>query len=341
MKRRSVRCGLALAVMILLTGGCGQDNKPAPSATGGAKDGSTGGKKLRIAVIPKGTSHEFWKSVEAGARKAAKEFNVEISWKGPTGEGDTAEEIKIVESFVIDEYDGICMAPLDAVALRKAVDQALAANIPVVIFDSALRDDHGITSYVATNNERGGQRAGEYLAELLGGKGRVILMRYQVGSASTEAREKGFLEAIAKFKDIEVISSDQYSGETEEKAINQGESLLSKFAGKVDGIFCPNESSASGMLTALERDTNGLAGKVKFVGFDSGDNLVRGLKSGHLQATVLQDPVQMGYDAVRVMVEKLQGKTVPARIEVPEALATTKNLNDPKIDALLHPLKVN
>jgi len=87
----------------------------------------------------------------------------------------------------------------------------------------------------------------------------------------------------------------------------------------------------------LERDPKHLAGKVKFVGFDSSDNLVRGLKEGHLQGLIVQDPVKMGYDAVRVMVNKLNGKEVPARVEVPEALATGENLSDPKIDKLLHP----
>ncbi len=308
----------------------------------GCNPSSSGPKKLRIAVIPKGTGHEFWKSVEAGARKAEKEFGVEVAFKGPTGEGDTSEQIKIVENFLVEGYDGICLAPLDAVALGKPVQQAVGQKIPVVIFDSGLKDSSGITSFVATNNERGGERAGEYLAKtLLGGKGKVILMRYQINSASTEAREDGFLKAIEKYRGIELISSDQHSGADEAKAVALGEQLLLNMGDRVDGIFCPNESTTSGMLTALERDRRGLAGKVKFVGFDSSDNLIRGLKSGHLQAVVLQNPFQMGYDAVRVVVEKLRGKTPPEKIEVPEALATSENYREPEIDSLLHPLKKN
>ena len=240
-----------------------------------------------------------------------------------------------------DGYDGICVAPLDAVALRKPVDQALENKVPIVIFDSALKDLHGVTSFVATNGYRGGERAGKHLAELLGGKGRVILMRYQINSASTEAREQGFLDALAKFTDIELVSSNKYGGPKEQDSLELGENLLATYGTQLDGIFCPNESTTSGMLTALERDSRGLAGKIKLVGFDSSDNIVRGLKERHLNAIVLQDPVQMGYDAVRVMVEKLKGRTPPEKIEVPEALATTDNMSESKINALLHPLKVN
>jgi ribose transport system substrate-binding protein len=338
MVKRLLTFGLLLFTLIT---GCNDPARgPDKASDGSGAKSTTAGKKFRIAVIPKGTGHQFWKSVEAGARRAESEFGVTIAFKGPTGEGDAADQIKVVESFVADGYDGICLAPLDGVALRKPVEQSIANDIPVVIFDSALKDSTGITSFIATNNYRGGQRAGEYLAELLGGKGKVILMRYQINSASTDAREQGFLDAVGKFKEIELVSSDKYGGPTEAASVALGEDLLLKFGDKLDGIFCPNESTASGMLTALERDQRGLAGKVKFVGFDSSDNLVRGLKEGHLHATVLQDPVQMGYDSVRTMAEKLQGKPVSDKIEVPEALATTKNMNDPKIDALLHPEKV-
>jgi ribose transport system substrate-binding protein len=328
---------------ILLMAGLGGCNKPASnSGTGASSSGSNSadtGKKLRIAVIPKGTGHEFWKSVEAGAQKAASEDGVEIIFKGPTGEGDTPGQIQIVESLLADNYDAICLAPLDATALRKPVDAALANNVPVVIFDSGLKLMTGVTSFVATDNKHAGQRAGEHLVELLGGKGRVILMRYNIGSKSTEDREQGFLDALAKAKDIELLSFDKHGGPGEADSVKLGEEFLANFGEKIDGIFCPNESTASGMLTALERDSRGLAGKIKFVGFDSSDNLVRGLKEGHLDAVVLQDPVRMGHDAVHSAVRKLRGENVPEQIDVPENLATPKNMSEPKIDALLHPAK--
>lgn len=319
----AVRAFVAASLVLASLAGCGGS-------------GSSGPKKLRIAVIPKGTSHDFWFSVRAGVERADAEFDdIVVTWKGPTSEGDTADQIKMVESFLADDYAGICLAPVDAVALRRPVDLAVSARVPVVIFDSGLADLNGVVSYVATNNYRGGERAGDYLAQLLGGKGNVILMRYDLTSQSTEQREQGFLDALAKHPDIKLLVADKYAGPLESGAIQLAETLLTQYGDQVDGIFCPNQSTTSGMLTALRRA--GLAGKVKFVGFDAGENIAAGLKSGEINGTVLQDPVTMGYDTVRVMRDRLLGKEPPERLETAEALATTENLDDPKIHELLYP----
>lgn len=323
-------CRLAvcsLSVLLLAVSGC--------SGTGPA-----GPKKLRIAVIPKGTSHDFWYSVHAGAKQADDEFaDVEITWKGPASEGDTAEQIKMVENFLVDGYDGICLAPLDAVALRKTIEQVLSLKTPVVIFDSALADQAGIVSYVATNNYRGGQVAGEYLAKLLQGRGNVILLPYAINSQSTEEREKGFLDAIAKHPDIKLLEKDKHGGTTESEALKVSENLLSIHRDEVQGIFCPNQSTTSGMLNALRGA--GLAGKVKFVGFDAGENIAHAIEKGEINGAVLQDPVKMGYETVRVMRDHLKGQPVPERVEIGETLATTENCGEPQIRALLYPKAID
>lgn len=301
---------------------------------------SSDNKVYRLAVIPKGTSHDFWYSVHAGAQQADDEFDdVSITWKGPATEGDTAEQIKMVENFMVDGYDGICLAPLDAVALRRPVEQALGRKTPVLIFDSALTNDEGILSYVATNNYRGGHKAGEYLAQLLGGRGRVILMRYAINSESTEQREQGFLDALAEHPEVEIIEKSKYAGPTESEAIKLAENLLSNFREAVDGIFCPNQSTTSGMLNALR--SAGLAGKVKFVGFDAGENIAQAVAKGEINGVILQDPVKMGYEAVRVMREHLHGQQVPTRVEIPETLATTENCQEPAIRELLYPQAID
>jgi ribose transport system substrate-binding protein len=311
----------------MLAAGCGGSSSAKP-------------KVFRVAVIPKGTSHEFWKAVEAGARKADAELaDLEIVWKGPACERDPAEETALLESFVADRYAGICVAPLDARALETPVRTALTNQVPVVIFDSDLaRKDLPITSYVATDNHHGGEIAGEELARVLGDKGNVVLLRYQIGSESTEQREQGFLDAIAKHPSIKILSSDKHGGPDEAKAIEVGENLLATFGDSIDGIFCPNESSASGMLTALRRDPRHLAGKVKVIGFDSSRNIVDALKEGVLHATVLQDPVQIGYRSVIAMHDKLVGKSVSARIETGETLATRENMASERVHSLLFPL---
>ena len=184
-----------------------------------------------IAVIPKGTTHEFWKSVHAGAEKAGQELGVEIIWKGPLKEDDREEQIKVVETFINMRVKGIVLAPLDDTALVPVVTDAIRAGIPVIAIDSSLKTDQ-IASFVATDNYRGGKLAGEHLAKLLGGKGKVVMLRYAEGSASTAEREQGFLDAIAAHKEIEVVSANQYGGATTESAFKASENLLRRTRGR-------------------------------------------------------------------------------------------------------------
>lgn len=290
--------------------------------------------KLKIAVIPKGTTHLFWKSVEAGARKAEAELGVEIIWKGPLKENDRAQQIAIVEQFVTEGVSGIVLAPLDDAALVRPVNDAAQKKMPVVIFDSALKSEPGkdFVSFVATNNHKGGSLGGEQLAKLLGGKGKVVLLRYQIGSASTVEREAGFVEAIGKNPDIKIISDNRYAGATAGEAKTASMNMLDKIK-EADGIFCPNESSTFGMLLAL-RQTN-LAGKIKFVGFDTSPPLIEALEKGEIDALVAQDPTRMGYEGVKTIVEHIRGKAVPAVIDTGVRLITRDNLNTPEIKKLL------
>ena len=217
-------------------------------------------KKFRVMVIPKGTTHEHWKSVHAGAAKAAAELgDMEIIWQGPTKEDDRADQIKLVQSSVASKVDGMILAPLDARALVEPVEQAIAKGIPVVVFDSGL-ESKKISSYVATNNYNGGVIAAKRMGELLGGKGKIILLRYNVGSASTDEREKGFTDTIAKdFPGITYLSNDQYAGATADSAQQASQNLIARYRGQIDGVFTPNESSTVGMLRVL--DTMGLTAR--------------------------------------------------------------------------------
>jgi ribose transport system substrate-binding protein len=221
--------------------------------TSGASLSGPKAKKWKVIVIPKGTTHEFWEALHAGTLKAANELgNVEVIWLGPQKEDERGKQIELVQSAVAAGVDGIVLAPLDAQALVDPVEAAVAKGIPVVIFDSAV-DTKKIVSFVATDNYHGGVLAARRLGEVLGGKGRVILLRYAVGSESTEQREKGFTETLAtEFPGLTLISDTEYAGPTFDSAQQKSESLLTRYRGQVDGIFCPNESSTFGMLRALE-----------------------------------------------------------------------------------------
>lgn len=293
-----------------------------------------------LAVIPKGTTHEFWKSINAGAVKAQRELTsqgtkVEIIWKGPLREDDRDQQIQVVENFVARHVSAIVLAPLDSQALVRPVHYAVRAKVPVVIMDSDLKSDEYV-SFVATDNYKGGQLAGEHLAKLLGDKGNVILMRYAVGSASTEAREAGFLDALKKFSGIKVISSDQHAGATRELAYQTAQNLLNRYGREVNGIFCPSEPTTIAMTKAL-RDLGLAGGKVKMIGFDAGSQSVLDLEHGDVQALVVQNPMRMGYLAVTTAVKSLKGEKVERRIDTGVWVVTKENMEQPEIKELLHP----
>jgi len=295
--------------------------------------------RLTVAVIPKGTIHEFWKTVHAGAEMAGEELDVEILWKGSLKEDDRDAQISVVENIIVRRVDGIVLAPLDDVALRRPVDQAMSSDIPVVIFDSGLQGDNYI-SYVATDNFKAGQLAAGYMTKLLNGKGNVAVLRYAEGSDSTTRREDGFLDGIQASEGIEIVSSNQYAGVTTESALRAAENLLSRFAGtdgtlKIDGIFCATEPTTLGILRALQNA--GYAGKVKFVGFDSSEKMIAALRAGHLSGFVVQNPLNIGYLAVKTMVGHLRGEKVSERIDTGSTLITTENLDQPEIHGLLNP----
>jgi ribose transport system substrate-binding protein len=293
-----------------------------------------------IAVIPKGTTHEFWKSVNAGAIKAQRELTaqgtqVNIIWKGPFREDDRDQQIQVVENFMTRRVSAMVLAPLDSQALVKPVHNALLAKVPVVIMDSDLKSDEYV-SFVATDNYKGGLMAGEEMARLLGGKGNVILLRYAVGSASTEARETGFLDALAKHPGIKLISSDQHAGATRELAYQASQNLLNRYGREANGVFCPCEPPTIAMTKAL-RDLGLAGGKVKMIGFDAGSQSVTDMKNGDVQALVVQNPMLMGYLGVVTAVKHLRGEKVDRRVDTGVVLVTRENMDQPEMKDLLYP----
>ncbi|HET6328334.1 MAG TPA: substrate-binding domain-containing protein [Planctomycetaceae bacterium] len=318
-----------LACAALLLVGC--------ESGGQSSTGKSGGARYRIAVIPKGTTHEFWRAVHAGAAKAAKELgDTEILWKGPQLESDREGQIAVMQGFITKHVNGICLAPNDSQALLEYVDQAVQEKIPVVVFDSGLKDESKTVTFVATDNYKGGVLAARRMGEVLHGQGNAILLRYFPGSESTERREQGFLETMQKeFPKIVILSSDQYSGTTPEESLTKATQVLSKYKKDVNGLFAVCEPNATGSLRALEQTE--LDGKVAFIAFDPNDALIRGLAAKKVEGIVLQDPVKMGYEAVMSMHKHLQGEKVPKRIDTGSTVATPENMSEPRIQQLLKP----
>jgi ribose transport system substrate-binding protein len=327
--------GVGRTLLLLLLAGCGGDTS-SPAKSTAAKTGEAKAAKsvYRIAVIPKGPTHDFWKSIHAGALKAKEELgNVEVLWNSGPNERDSAAQIGVVENFITQKVDAIVLAPTDKTALVAPVMSARRKGIPVVIIDSGIATKE-IDSFVATDNFNGGKLAARELAKQLGEKGNVAVLRYMVGSDSTENREAGFLEAIKEFPNIKVASSNQYAGATENEALRAAENMLTALKG-VDGWFCPCEPVTAAVVKAL--DSRGLAGKTKVVGFDAGSSIIPSFKAGKIHGLILQDPVNMGYLGVKTAMDLIQGKKVEARVSTGETVVTAANFDDPKIRQLHSP----
>jgi len=294
----------------------------------------------QIAVIPKGTSNDYWKVVHAGALKAQQELKsegveVNLLWEGPATEDQVDRQQQIVREMIAKHVSGIVISPGDVRALVGPVEAAVQAGIPVVVIDSGLQSVKQL-SFVATDNYKGGVLGARQIGKVLEGKGKVILFRSRKGAAGTDARENGFLDAIKnQYPGIQVISSDQYAGGTNASSEKNATELLNRLGPEANGVFASNEIAAIGMLNALH--TTGLAKKIKFVGFDTSARTLEALKAGEMQGFVVQDPMKMGYLGVKLLVDHLKGREVDREVDTGCVMVTVDNLEKPAIADLINP----
>jgi ribose transport system substrate-binding protein len=289
-------------------------------------------RKKRIAVIPKAVSHIFWIEVQKGAESAGKEFDVEILWNGAPSETDYSRQMQIVDSMVAQHVDGIALAPTERTALVTPLDRAVAAGIPVTVFDSGI-DSTNYISYVATDNVEAGRMAARTLGELVQDRGSIGIVMHAPGSASTMDREKGFKEVMAReFPKIRIVG-EQYGMANAARSRAAAENILAANP-DISGLFASAEPASIGAALALKgRD---LTEKVALVAFDSSESMVEDLKSGAIDAMVVQDPQRMGYEAVKTLVQKLRGESPPKRLDLNARVVTKKDLGEAEVKRLLN-----
>lgn len=311
------RLGLVLAVALVAAG----------------TSGCRGRSAKVVAVIPKSTAHVFWVSVEAGARAAAAEHGLELVWNGPPTESDIARQIQILDSMVARRVDGIAIAACERKALVDPVERAVAAGIPVTVFDSGI-DSTRYMSFIATDNVEAGRIAARALAEMLAGRGKVAMILHAPGSFSTMDREQGFEEVMAReFPGITIVAR-QFAMSDRARAMAAAENILTAHP-DLGGLFASTEPSASGIALALK--SRNLAGRIRFVGFDWSEAMLEDLRTGVLDAIVVQDPFRMGFEAVKSLAEKIEGREPPKRLDLPARLVRAADLELPEVKALLAP----
>jgi ribose transport system substrate-binding protein len=306
----------AAAVLLVITGivsGCNRNHRKV------------------VAVIPKGNADLFWQTVHAGAVKASREHNVDIVWDGPPNETDISTELQILETMINRRVDAIALAPSDREALANTVNRAASEGMPVVIYDSAIATDKYV-SFVATDNFAAGEMAGERMGEILHGKGDIIMVKTTPGGASTTAREDGFKKVITtKFPGIHIVD-ERFGKAVVATSLDVTENMLTAHP-NVDGIFCSNESGTNGAIQALRsRGT-----KAKVVGFDWSPTTLAALAAGRIDSLVIQNPFQMGYEAVTACIKAINKQPVQKQINLPPRLITQQNLNDPDVQQQVKP----
>lgn len=314
---------LALPALLLplLFAGCGK----APEAAAPAADGKAAPKKITIAAIPKATTHSYWKAAEAGARKAAAEFGVELEWQGPLDDSKVADQIGIFNNLAASGLQGILLSPCDDKALAPHVRTAAKRGLPIAIFDSPLDGKQGedYINFVSTDNKAAGGTAAKTLIAAIGETpvhgGNVLVIRFTEGSASTRLREEGFTTELANAPKLK-IAAQQFTDGSMAGAQRVAETLLNNYVKdnklELAGIFASNQPTAEGTYNALRAlREKGVEIKAKFIGFDDSALLVQGLESGVIEALVVQDPERMGYLGIKSIVDHLAGKKVDGYID--------------------------
>lgn len=287
-----------------------------------------------VAVVPKGTSN-YWKTYEAGAKKAATELGIELVVRGTKFESDVEAQIQIVDYFREKKVGAIVITPLHKDQLVGPVEKAIEAGIPVVVTDSALNSTK-TAAFIASNNLQAGQLAGGALAKALGATatGEVALIRYLKGSESTENRETGVLQEFKAGLSKATILDTYYSGTVLGDAKRNCDTLLDEHPA-LAGAVTVSTISTKGFLKSVQQ--RGLTGKIAIIGTGSDDDILQALRKGEIKALVLQNPFEMGYRGVKTAVAVLKGGKVEKQSFTDVILVTAANIDSPEVQRLLNP----
>jgi ribose transport system substrate-binding protein len=312
---------VALILIVSVLGACGNDNKEA-----------TAGGKMYIPVISKGFQHQFWQAVKQGAEKAAKELDVEITFEGPETETQVDKQIEMLQAALDKKPAAIAFAALDSKAATPLLEKAKAANIPIVGFDSGVESDIPVTT-AATDNIAAAGMAADKMAELIGGKGEVALIVHDQTSRTGIDRRDGFVKRVEeKYPDIKIVDI-QYGGGDHLKSTDLAKAIIQAHP-DLKGIFGANEGSAVGVLNAvteLKKD-----GKIVVIGYDSGKLQMDAIRSGIMAGSITQDPIGIGYWAVKAAVQAKKGETVPKSIDTGFHWYDKTNIDSAEIKPLLY-----
>jgi ribose transport system substrate-binding protein len=275
----------------------------------------------------------FFLAVHAGVNKAARDAGVRVLWNGPNEETDHARQIQIVDAMVVQHVDALAISATDERALAAPVERAMRAGIPVSIFDSGVNVD-GYVTFVATDNYGAGCTAARLMGDLCGKRGDVGMVMHKPGGTSTLLREQGFEETIARELPAVRIAARQFGLADRAKSRAVAENILTAHPG-LSGLFASSEASSLGAMQAIA--SRGLSGKVRLITFDTSDSHIEAIKNGTIDIMLVQDSFRLGYEAVKSLVEKLNGGNPVRKLDIPARIVRRPDLALADVQALLKP----
>jgi len=297
-----------------------------PPTDAGAAKGKT------IAIISKGEQHQFWQAVKKGALDEAAKLGVTATYQGPATESEVDKQLTMLQTALSNNPAAVCFAALDSKAAGALLDQAKAANIPVVGFDSGVDSTIPVTT-VATDNIAAAGVEADKLAGLIGDAGKVAVIVHDQTSQTGITRRDGFVnEMKAKHPNIQVVDV-QYGAGDPVKSADIAKSIMTANP-DLKGFFGANEGSIKGILNALKETGN--EGKIVAVGYDSGQQQLDAINSGVEAGAITQNPVGIGAKCVDAAIDAINGKTLPKNIDTGYYWFDKTNINNPEIQAVLY-----
>ena len=318
----------AMAIGLVVAACGGSSSSPAASAGASAATGAA----PYIAIVSKGSQHQFWQAVQKGATDEAKKLGATITYEGPASESEVDKQLIMLQTALDKKPAAICFAALDSKAATPLLEKAKAANIPVVGFDSGVDSAIPVTT-VTTDNAKAAGEAADQMAKLIGDAGKVAVIVHDQTSKTGQDRRDGFVNQMkAKHPNIEIVAIEYGAGDPV-KSADFAKAIMTKYP-DLKGFFGANEGSIKGVLNALKE--TGKEGKVVAIGYDSGQQQLDAIAAGTEAGAITQNPVGIGAKCVSAAMDAIAGKSMDKVIDTGYYWYDKTNINDPKIQAVLY-----
>jgi len=312
---------LLLANLVLIAGfGLVSCNRQTPA------DAAAG--RPRVALVCKTLNSPFFLDMKRGAEEAAEELNLDLVVQAPERELDVEKQMQIVENLIQTRVQVLCLTPSGSRELVPAVAKANRAGIPVIIVDTQLdqatmeAEGARVLTFIGSDNYDGGRLVGEYVAGLSTNSLQVALLEGIPGHETADSRLRGFRDTVQDAGHIEIVASQTANAERDQ-GFNVTQNLLQAHRG-IDAIFAGNDLMALGAVEAVAAAD--LTGKIKIIGFDAIDESRKEIAAERMEASVAQNPAEMGRLAMMNAAKALQGDELPPFIPVKIELITLENL---------------